>query len=78
MTQTQTKQIATLEFCEWLKTTAFAGIINPGEQWDTESAWPNDQAMWAARNCFTQYTEYGATGEANIYLIEAQRALEAQ
>lgn len=48
----ETVQIATPEFCAWINTTSFAGIIRPGDQWDTEVAWPSAETMAAARQCF--------------------------
>lgn len=48
-------QIVTDDFAAWLATTSFAGQVEPGEQWDTEEAWPSRETMRAARECFRQF-----------------------
>jgi len=65
-------QIATTEFCKWLETTSFAGYIQPGEQWDTEIAWPSPMEMYYARRCFNEFAS-GNSEAAEIAMIEAQR-----
>ena len=48
-------QIASPEFTAWLASTSFAGQVEPGEQWDTEEAWPSRETMRTARECFRQF-----------------------
>lgn len=66
-------QIATAEFCKWLQTTSFAGYIQPGEQWDTEDAWPSPETMLAARKCFAQFAA-GNLVAAEAAMLDAQRS----
>lgn len=64
-------QIATPEFCSWLETTSFAGILHPGEQWDAETAWPSEDTMTAARKCFDLFMA-GQVAEAEKCMHVAQ------
>lgn len=66
-------QIATRAFCAWLKTTSFAGIVQPGERWDTKEAWPSAVAMKSARDCFEAF-HAGHTRIAEECMHDAQRA----
>jgi hypothetical protein len=52
---TQTQQIVTPAFAAWLSTTSFAGIVHPGDTWNTETAWPSRDTMEAAEACFIAF-----------------------
>lgn len=66
-------QICTPEFVAWLNTTCFAGVVRPGEQWDTEAAWPSSGTMAAARECFDAFTR-GDLATAAERMIAAQKS----
>lgn len=68
-----TKQIVTTEFAAWLSGTSFAGIVKPGEQWDTTEAWPSPLTMQAARACYVLFHR-DCTALAEQRLWDAQRA----
>ncbi len=65
------KRLVTHSFSAWLSTTSFAGTVNPGEQWDTEDAWPSANTMRAARRCYDLFSAGDLTG-AEAAMIEAQ------
>jgi hypothetical protein len=67
-------QIATPAFVAWLKTTKFAGNVQPGEQWDTAEAWPSKASLQAARSCFKAFVT-GDKLNAEAFLYQAQEGL---
>ena len=66
-------QIASAEFAAWLESTSFAGQLEAGEQWDTPEAWPSEETMRAARECFAAF-ERGDRATAEQRMHDAQRA----
>ncbi len=66
-------QVVTPEFAEWLDSTSFSGVVNPGDQWDSEDAWPTPASMASARRCYTLF-DAGEFGNARDAMVEAQQA----
>lgn len=66
-------QVVTREFADWLGSTSFAGIVNPGDQWDSEDAWPSPDTMRAARRCYDLFAAGDLAG-AEAAMVEAQQA----
>lgn len=64
-------QIVTPEFREWLYTTSFSGLVDVGDQWDTEVAWPSPDTMRAARECYWNF-ECGNWEAAEDFMQQAQ------
>lgn len=64
-------QIVTPKFREWLYSTSFSGIVDVGDQWDTEVAWPDPETMSAARECYRMFAA-GNLREAESLMQDAQ------
>ena len=67
-----TQQIVTPEFADWLyePDNDFNRVFSPGDAWDTDTAWPDPNAMISARICFTVFAE-GELAKAKEYLHRA-------
>ena len=73
-----TQQIVTAEFAAWLAApgSIFHGVVDTGDQWDTDEAWDDSNALFAARKCYNHF-HAGELDDARDMLAMAQRIIGA-